>query len=137
VVYHLLADLVVAIHLAYVCYVVFGELLIVIGIPLGWRWIRNMWFRVSHLAMIMFVALEALIQFECPLTTWEYQLLAASGDGSEHRSFVGRLMHNLMFFDCSDESWVWPWIYSSVAGIICLTFVLAPPRLPGKARWAK
>jgi Protein of Unknown function (DUF2784) len=130
VIYSVLADMVVAIHLAYVSYVVFGQLLIVIGIPLGWRWVRNFWFRISHLAMIVVVAMEALAKFECPLTTWEYQLLAASGTEAEHRSLVGRLMHNLMFFDCSDQSWVWPWIYCTAAGLVFSTFVLAPPTCP-------
>jgi hypothetical protein len=128
VVYQILADIVVAIHLAYVSYVVFGEMLIIIGIPLGWRWIRNVWFRISHLLMILVVALEAVFQFECPLTTWEFQLIEASGQSSEHRTFVGRMLHSLMFFDCPDDWWAWPWIYGGVALTIVLTFIIAPPR---------
>ena len=33
-----------------------------------------------------------------------------------------------MFFNCGDDSWVWPWIYGNLAAIFVLTFVLAAPR---------
>jgi hypothetical protein len=127
--YQILADIVVAIHFAYVSYVVLGELLIAVGIPLGWQWIRNFWFRVSHLLMILIVVAESVVHFECPLTTWEYQLREASGQPIENRSFVGRLLHKLMFFDLGDDSWrMWQWIYGGAAAVVVLTWVLAPPR---------
>jgi hypothetical protein len=127
-VYLILADVVVAIHLAYVSYVVFGQLLIGIGIPLHWQWIRNKWFRLTHLAMILIVAGESLTGITCPLTTWEEQLLEAAGQPREHRSFVGRLMANLMFCDCSDTLWVWPVSYCLMAAIVLATLAIAPPR---------
>src|SRR5262249_11268514 len=67
-VYGLLADLIVAIHVGYVGVVVFGLLAILIGGPLGWRWVRNPWFRVIHLLMILIVATEAIWDITCPLT---------------------------------------------------------------------
>jgi hypothetical protein len=91
-VYQILADIVVAIHFAYVAYVVFGELLILIGIPLRWQWIRNFWFRIVHLIMILIVVAEAAVHFECPLTTWEYQLREASGQPFEERSDVDPIL---------------------------------------------
>ena len=135
-IYLILADIIVAIHFAYVSYVVVGELLIILGILLKWQWIRNFWFRVSHLAMIVVVALEAVVGFRCPLTTWEYLLLDAAGERIERRSFVGRLMHDLMFFDCPDDSWIWRWIYGGVAGVILLTFGdRATQMAPQTPRW--
>src|SRR2546423_10030541 len=110
-IYQILADVVAAIHLAYVSYVVVGELLIVIGIPLGWQWIRNLWFRVSHLVMMLIVALEAVVGFECPLTTWEDKLLLAAGVIDKSRSVVGRLLHNMFLVTPEDSSWERPRIY--------------------------
>ena len=121
--YLILADIIVVIHFAYVSYVVFGELLILVGIPLGWQWIRNFWFRISHLVMILIVAAEAYFQFECPLTTWETQLQEAGG--ADERSFIGRLF-GMMF--CPDHSCPWPWLYGGFAALVLLTFVIAPPR---------
>jgi hypothetical protein len=126
--YSFLADVVVAIHLSYVSFVIVGELLIILGIPLGWQWIRNIWFRVAHLAAMLYPAYEMFSGIDCPLTVWEIRLLEAAGKTAEHRSFVGRLLNDLMFFDCGDDSWVWPWIYAGLATVFVLTFVLAPPR---------
>jgi hypothetical protein len=49
--------------------------LIWIGILLGWKWIRNPWFRYTHMFMILIVAAEATIGMTCPLTDWENDLL--------------------------------------------------------------
>jgi len=126
--YHFLADVVVAIHFAYVSFVVFGLLFIVAGIPMGWQWTRHFWLRIVHLVMILIVAGESLLGITCPLTTLEYQLTAAAGVTASERSFVGRLLDNLMFFDCPDSSVIWPIIYVGFASLVLLTFVLAPPR---------
>jgi hypothetical protein len=67
----IVADLLVGVHLAYVLFVILGQVAIVIGILLHWQWVRNRWFRWIHLSMISIVAVEAIVQFECPLTTWE------------------------------------------------------------------
>lgn len=71
------ANLIVAVHLAYVSYVVFGLLVILVGMALKWQWIRNPWFRITHVTMILIVAFEAVVEFECPLTTWERNLRKA------------------------------------------------------------
>ena len=74
-----LANCVVVIHLAYMGYVIFGQLAIMIGWVLRWQWIRNPWFRISHLIMILIVAFEAIVEFKCPLTTWEENLRGSGG----------------------------------------------------------
>src|SRR5262249_49927579 len=60
------ADVIVAIHVAYVGYVVVGQLAILIGLALKWQWVRNPWFRVTHLIAISIVAAEAIIGMQCP-----------------------------------------------------------------------
>jgi hypothetical protein len=135
-VYAFLADVMVTIHLAYMAYVVIGQLLIMVGWALRWGWIRNPWFRVSHLLMILVVAGEAFINFECPLTTWERQLREEAGqmDGTrEHpsdiddASFVARLFRKIMF---PDRYW-YPYIhpgYYTFALLVLLMILVAPPR---------
>src|SRR5436309_1239468 len=87
--YGLLADLIVGIHTTYVGVVVFGLLAILIGGPLGWGWVRNPWFRVSHFVLIGIVAVEALCGWDCPLSIWEYQLRALAGQPVHEESFIG------------------------------------------------
>jgi hypothetical protein len=126
--YSFLADLVVAIHFAYVSFVVFGLVFILLGIPLRWQWTRNPLLRITHLLMILIVAAEALLEITCPLTRWENQLNVLSGRPAEERSFMGRLLNNLMFYDCPDNSWIWPVMYVGFAAVVLLTFAIAPPR---------
>src|SRR5215203_2037082 len=93
------ADLIVAIHVAYVAYVIFGQLAIIVAAPMKWQWARNPWFRFTHLLAIAIVATEAIAGWNCPLTVWEGQLRELAGqsfDGST--SFMGRMLHDMMFF---------------------------------------
>ena len=99
--YAILADLIVVIHFGYVSFVVLGLLIILLGGVLRWRFIRNFWFRTVHLTTILVVVFESLIGMMCPLTVWEYDLRIAAGQQNvSDVSFVARLVHQLMFFEC-------------------------------------
>jgi hypothetical protein len=69
-VYGFLADLTVAVHVGYVAYVVAGEALILIGWGLGWRWVRNFWFRATHLLAIAVVVTEEVFGVRCRTRPW-------------------------------------------------------------------
>ena len=102
--YAVLADMIVAIHFSYVSFVVLGLPAIGVGGLLRLRFIRNFWFRITHLAMILIVAVEAMFGIMCPLTTWEYRLRVAAGqDNISDASFIGRMLHNLIFVDFSRD----------------------------------
>jgi hypothetical protein len=120
------ADVVVALHLAYVGFVLFGQVAILIGLLLGWGWVRNRWFRLGHLTAIVIVALEALLGIACPLTVWEENLRHLAGQEVTGDSFIGRCMHNMLFY--SIEPWVFTVCYVAFALLVIATFVLAPPR---------
>ena len=66
--YRILADVVVAIHLALVGFIVIGMAAILLGIVLKWRWVRNFWFRIIHLPMIATVVEKTILGVSCPLT---------------------------------------------------------------------
>jgi hypothetical protein len=125
-VYRLLADLVVAVHSAYVAFVVVGQLLILAGVLRGWRWVRNWWFRVAHLAAILIVAGETVLDIPCPLTVWEQRLRAWAGAEVSRGTFVGDLLHNLIFVEA--PPWAFTAAYVCFALLVAATFVLAPPR---------
>ncbi len=130
--YRLLADTVVVVHFAYVVFVVVGFVLILLGIGLGWGWIRNFWFRLAHFAAIGLVVVEALGGVTCPLTTWEHQLRAAAGETVREGSFMGRLAHDLLFYE--GPPWVFTLCYCLFGAAVLATLVFAPPRWPGKGR---
>jgi hypothetical protein len=96
--YALLADLIVALHCAYVAFIVLGQLAILIGFFLGWGWIRNLWLRLAHLIAITLVALEAIFGMDCPLTLWENDLRTLAGQEVSGTSFLGRLFDSIIFY---------------------------------------
>ena len=135
--YRFLADLIVVVHLAYVAFVVGGMVLILVGIVRRWCWVRNFWFRALHFAAIGLVAAESLGGITCPLTDWEDDLRVQAGDVDptgrvgEPASFVGRLVHRLMFYECPE--WAFTMVYCLLAAAVLATLILAPPKWP----WGK
>src|SRR4051794_33648357 len=102
--YTLLADLVVVVHASYIGFIVLGQLAIPIGAVARWNWVRNPVFRLSHLLAIAIVAAESLAGVCCPLTIWEDQLRGLAGQAVSEGTFMGRLCHQLLFYQL--PSWV-------------------------------
>ena len=126
VTYAWLADIVLVLHLAFVAFVVIGQVLILIGWAAGWHWTRNWLFRVVHLSAISFVVLEAWCGVTCPLTVLEDWLLRGAGGAGYNTSFIGHWMQRLLYY--SAPSWVFGIAYSVFAAIVALTFIIHPPQ---------
>ncbi len=124
--YSILADVVVVVHAGYVGFVVLGLVAILVGAVLRWQWTRNVWFRVVHLVMIGVVVVESLFGITCPLTTLEYNLRRSAGETAHAESFVGRWVHELLFYDAPD--WAFTVVYCLFGAIVLFSFVIAPPR---------
>jgi Protein of Unknown function (DUF2784) len=124
-IYQFAADLVAAVHAAYVAFVVLGFVLIVLGVAMGWRWVRNVYFRAAHLSAILLVCVEALVGVVCPLTILEDRLRVLGRDKPYPGSFVGYLLDQLIFYNF--PHWVFTLVYLSFGALVLLTFVLAPP----------
>lgn len=124
--YTALADLVTVIHLAYVLFVILGLVAVLIGFVLKWRWVKNPWFRLIHLSMIAIVVVESLMSITCPLTTLEYYLRRQGGQSLQGGSFVGRMAHELLFFDLPPQ--VFTVAYCTFGALVLATFLLVPPR---------
>ncbi len=127
-IYRILADCVVAVHLAIVLFVVLGMGAIVAGIVLKWQWVRNFWFRLIHLLMIATVVVEAILEVSCPLTDWEDNLRERAGETVQQGTFIGRMLHGILFWDVSRGTMTI--IYCLFGLGVVLVFILAPPRWP-------
>jgi hypothetical protein len=117
-----LANLVLALHVGYVLFVVGGLGLIWLGVGCGWRWIHNFWFRLLHLVAIGLVAAEALIGVACPLTVFEDWLRSTDDAAS---GFVERWVHRILFWDF--PSWVFMLVYLILTLLAVLTWRRWPP----------
>jgi hypothetical protein len=127
-----LADGLVVLHVAYVAFIVLGQLLILAGLVFRWQWVRNFWFRLVHLVAIAIVAVEAAFNYTCPLTTLEYYLRERAGQQPSPESFMGRLMQSVIVHDW--PPWVFNASHITFGFLVLLTFVLARPRWPRTPR---
>ncbi len=133
--YGFLADLIVVFHCAYIAYVVLGQLAIVVGWAFRRQWVRNFWFRTTHLAAIAFVAFEEGIGMVCPLTTWENQLRELAGQVTRAGTFMGRLFHDVIFLNLPSEYFTW--MHVGFAVLVAGTFLLVLPRRPAWLCWRR
>jgi hypothetical protein len=118
------ASVVWFVHVAYVIFVVGGQLSIIIGSIAGWLWVGSLGFRLAHLSAIGIVAFETIIDVACTLTVLQdYFLLRA-----------GLLPRGFNINPFNTPRGFWDATYLVFAALVILTFVLAPPRLPWNRR---
>lgn len=126
--YALLADAIVIVHLLVVVYAAAGEAAIIAGYFMRWSFVRDPVFRISHLAIIVFVALQAVFGMFCPLTEWEYRLRQLAGQNAEEQiSFVARITRMIIFYNL--PAWVFTIAYIVFGVVVAMTFILVPPEL--------
>jgi hypothetical protein len=117
----LLADVVLIIHFLFVLFVVGSLPLIWIGAWMRLDFVRNLRFRLVHLAAILFVVGESFIGMACPLTLLE-DSLRRTATGS---NFIQRWLHRILFYDVPD--WMLTMFYVLFASLVAITFRLFPP----------
>jgi hypothetical protein len=118
----LFADFVLVLHFAIAAFIAGGLACTWLGAALGWQWIRNRRFRLTHLAAIAFVAAEALLGIACPLTVWEDALRSGAGE----RSFVARWVSRLLYYDLPE--WVFTAAYVAAALATLAAWPVVRPR---------
>ncbi|MEM0925276.1 MAG: DUF2784 domain-containing protein [Planctomycetota bacterium] len=124
--FRMAADAIVLIHFAYVMFVILAVPIVFIGAWRNWQWVRNRWFRLAHVAMIMIVVIESWAGITCPLTTLEKEFRGAAGDQTYDGDFLGNVVHDLLFVEA--PPWVFVAGYTAFAILVLSTFWIVPPR---------
>ncbi|MCD9046446.1 DUF2784 family protein [Luteimonas sp. MHLX1A] len=120
-----LADAVLALHAGIALFAVAVLGAVLIGGPLGWRWVRHAWLRRLHLALLAVVALQAWLGRLCPLTVWEQALRTHAGQSTHAGSFVEYWLSRLLFFEA--PWWTFIAAYSLAVGLTVLAWWRWPP----------
>ena len=132
--YQVLADLVLALHVAVVAFVIGGLVFIIIGNLNNWRWVNAWWFRLAHLGAIAVVVAEVWLGVTCPLTTFEMRLREKAHATTYHGSFIEHWLQRILYYDA--PSWVFVLGYSLFGLIVVATWWYFPPiyKRPSKPR---
>jgi cytochrome c biogenesis protein CcdA len=117
-----LADAIRFVHLLFVVFIVGGLVAIWVGALLRRRWVRHFWFRITHLSAMVFVALQTLLGYPCPLTVWEDAL---DPGNQQDAGFIERYVNDLLYYDW--PGWVFTLLHLGVALLIILTYWMVRP----------
>jgi len=127
----MMADVLLVVHFLIAGFIVLGLAAVWLGAALGWRCVRNPWFRYLHLGAIAFVAAEAVLGVACPLTVWEDLLRGGRSLNGGAESFVSRWVRALLFYQAPE--WVFTAAYVAWTLATLATLRLVPPRANRKA----
>lgn len=122
----LAADLLLLLHASFIAFVVLGLVLVIAGGLLSWSWVRNRWFRITHLACIGIVVVQSWVGMICPLTTWEMDLRRAAGDPAYEGSFVAHWLSELIYYTA--PWWVFVVAYTAFGMLVLLCWIWVRPR---------
>ncbi|MDH3337852.1 MAG: DUF2784 domain-containing protein [Gammaproteobacteria bacterium] len=124
--YLLAADVTLLLHMSFVAFVLIGLLLIFVGYALAWSWIRNPWFRWSHLAAITVVVLQSWFGVICPLTTLEMALRSRAGATTYPGAFVAHWLESILYYDAPE--WVFAVCYTAFGLLVVVSLFWIRPR---------
>ena len=122
----LLADAILLLHVAIVLFVVGGQVLILLGGWRRWAWIRSLRLRLVHVALVVFIALQAWLGQLCPLTVWEQSLRRAAGQDSYSEGFIEHWLGRLLYVQA--PWWVFLLAYSAFALLVLASWRWIPPQ---------
>lgn len=124
--YLIFADLLLVFHTLLVVFVIFGLVATLVGYFRQWNWVRNLWFRLSHLVVIGIVVLQAWLGVLCPLTIWEMELRAKAGQGGYEGSFIQHWLETILYYNAPD--WVFILVYTLFGTLVVASWFLVKPR---------
>lgn len=116
----LLADALLALHVAIVLFVVGLLPLVLVGGALGWRWVRHFGLRLTHLGLMVFIAAQTWLEQLCPLTVWEQALRHTAGQSNYRESFIEHWLSRLLYWEA--PWWVFVAAYTGFAVMVIMAW---------------
>ncbi len=119
----ILADAVLAAHVAIILFNLFGLVAVPIGGLRGWRFVRIGWWRILHILALATVAAQALAGRACILTIWQAGL---AGSPISPAPLIAGWVDRLIYWPL--PLWVFAAFYVVVFGYTLALLWLVPPR---------
>lgn len=119
------ADGLLILHALLVAFVTLGLVAIYVGHFLKWQWVRNVWFRLSHLIVIGIVVLQSWLGVLCPLTVWEMALREHAGESGYDVSFIQHWLQSILYYSAPD--WVFILAYTVFGALVLASWFVVRP----------
>jgi hypothetical protein len=130
--YPLLADAVLIAHVGVIVFVIGGLVAVMLGNRRHWHWVNAGAFRLTHLAAVVFIAVQALLGRACPLTVLESWLRVKTGAPGYPGSFIEYWLHRLIYYEA--PAWVFAMTYLAFTLLVVAAWWRYPPDLPAWRR---
>ena len=121
----LIADVILIVHLAFIVFVLGGEVCVLVGYFRDWPWVRNFTFRVCHLLAIGIVVALAWANQVCPLTVWENTLRETAGEETYRETFIQHWVGELVYYDA--PQWIFTAAYMAFGALVVLSWYWVRP----------
>lgn len=130
---HLLADLVLVLHAGVVLFNIFWMIAVPVGAWRGWRFVRNLDWRVAHLVSLAVVAIQPLMGRYCFLTLAQDALeaQAASGGAAPAPNLIERVATAIVFWPL--PPWIFVYLYVAAFVWSVALWWIVPPRRTARA----
>jgi hypothetical protein len=126
------ADVILLLHMLFVCFVLGGLVLIICGGVCGWSWVRNPWFRLAHIMAIGLVVIQSWLGVICPLTTWEMALRTQAGGAGYEGSFIGYWLGRILYYQA--PPWAFVVAYTAFGMLVLMCWLRIRPRSFGEGK---
>lgn len=124
--YLMAADAILLLHVLFVAFVVLGLAAIGLGSLCAWSWIRNLWFRIMHLAAMSVVVVQSWLGLVCPLTNIEMALRLRAEGSIYSDSFIAHWLQVVLYYRI--PLWVFGVSYTIIWAIVVASWFWVPPR---------
>ena len=119
----MLANSVLLCHFMIAIFIIAGMIAIPIGHYKNWTWIRAPSIRIPHAGLMMFVTIETLMGWACPIS-----ILEAALRGQEPiQSFWGYWLNNLLYWNVPSKFFIIAYLLASIWTIVL--WIKVPPRI--------
>ncbi len=122
----LAADAILLLHVLFVGFVIVGLVLIIFGGLRGWYWVRNLWFRMSHLIAIGIVVVQSWFGVICPLTIWEMALRPQAEGTIYSGTFISYWLGRILYYQL--PPWVFVVSYTVFGVLVVACWLWVRPR---------
>jgi hypothetical protein len=120
------ANLLAVVHIAFFLFIVGGMVAIVAAIRSPVAWVRNPWFRVTHVVAIYIVLFEEATGLPCPLNILQWGAREAASGMTEASTGVGGVLDFLLYHTVSPLAL--DIMYWSFGVLVLVMLWIVPPR---------